>query len=101
MALRPGARGAGGRVAAGDPKGPFDALSVSSWATGYSVGGRGCYRKAFEVPKAWRGRKLSLDFDGVYMNAKVWLNGKLLKVQPYGYTAFRVELEGLRFGATN
>jgi beta-galactosidase len=98
------AQGRGGLVAEsplGDPKGPFDALSVSSWATGYSVGGRGCYRKAFEVPKAWRGRKLSLDFDGVYMNAKVWLNGKLLKVQPYGYTAFRVELEGLRFGATN
>jgi beta-galactosidase len=86
---------------AGEPTGPFDALSVSSWATGYSVGGRGWYRKTFEIPAAWRGRRLHLHFDGIYMNARVWFNGQLLAEQPYGYSSFGMELPQPRWGRQN
>lgn len=86
----------------GDAKGPFDPLSVSSWATGYTVGGRGWYRKTFEIPKAWRGKRLHLHFDGIYMDSRVWFNGKLLAEQPYGYSSFGMELnQGIRWGTKN
>ncbi len=85
----------------GEASGPFDALSVSSWATGYTVGGRGCYRKQFQAPAAWRGREVSVTFDGIYMDAQVFCNGRLLARQPYGYTHFTVPLKGLRYGAEN
>jgi beta-galactosidase len=85
----------------GDATGPFDALSVSSWATGYSVGGRGWYRKTFEVPSSWRGKRLHLHFDGIYMNSRVWFNGQLLAEQPYGYSSFGMELPQVRWGRKN
>ncbi len=98
------ALGRGGMLAEsflGDPSGPFDAQSVSSWATGYAVGGRGWYRKAFKVPKSWKGRRLELVFDGVYMDSRVWFNGALVAAQPYGYSSFRAELKNPRWGAGN
>ena len=41
-------------------------------------------------------------FDGVYMNAEVWINGVSLGKHPYGYTAFRYDLTPhLKFGGDN
>jgi hypothetical protein len=85
----------------GEASGPFDAMSVSSWATGYAVGGRSWYRKHLQVPAAWRGKQVSVTFDGIYMDAQVFCNGHLLATQPYGYTNFTVPLEGLRYGRDN
>ncbi len=61
-------------------------------ATGYFPGGLGWYRKTFTVPKSMDGKRLSIDFDGVYMNSYVYLNGELLGNHPYGYTGFSFDV---------
>src|SRR5205814_1887978 len=57
-------------------------------STGFTTGGTGWYRKAFTVPAADKGKRTLLRFDGVYMNADVWVNGESLGSHPYGYTSF-------------
>ena len=52
------------------------------------LGGTGWYRKAFTLPSAAADKVVSVDFDGVYMNATVYLNGEKLGTHPYGYTPF-------------
>jgi beta-galactosidase len=72
--------------------GPFDKeLSAGKEATGWVVGGTGWYRKHFRLP-ALGDRRAEIRFDGVYMNADVWLNGRLLGHQPYGYSSFAFDL---------
>jgi len=69
--------------------GPFDsALSAGGASTGYFVGGTGWYRKHFTLKPADAGKHVTICFDGVYMNADVWLNGHHLGNHPYGYTSF-------------
>jgi beta-galactosidase len=64
-----------------------------SWASGgYFQMGRSWYRKAFEVPEDWEGKKVFIEFEGVYMNAEVWLNQNYLGRHPYGYTTFAYDL---------
>ncbi|MCI6552190.1 MAG: Ig-like domain-containing protein [Lachnospiraceae bacterium] len=69
----------------------------------YLPGGIGWYRKNFTVDSNWSDKRLSIEFDGVYMNAEVYLNGEKLGSHPYGYTAFSFELpsEQLHFGEEN
>ncbi len=55
---------------------------------GYFPTGIGWYRKAFRLPGGSTGRIARLDFDGVYMNGDVWLNGQHLGKRPYGYIGF-------------
>ncbi|BAV05470.1 beta-galactosidase [Filimonas lacunae] len=61
-------------------------------AGGYFPAGIGWYRKAFTVPASWKGKKVAIYFEGVYMNAEVFINGKSLGKHPYGYTAFYYDL---------
>lgn len=58
----------------------------------YLPGGLGWYRKTFSVSDDVKGKKVSIVFDGVYMNATVYLNGKKLGDHAYGYTAFAFDL---------
>ena len=44
-----------------------------SGSMGFMQGGLGWYRKTFAVPAAWRGRRISLEFDGVYHRATVFV----------------------------
>ncbi|MDO4764414.1 MAG: glycoside hydrolase family 2 TIM barrel-domain containing protein, partial [Eubacteriales bacterium] len=68
----------------------------------YLPGGIGWYRKTFQVPAELQGKKVYIEFDGVYMNAEVYFNGRKLGVHPYGYTAFSFDLTGdLRVGEEN
>ncbi len=59
---------------------------------GYFPAGIGWYRKAFRVPAAARGRDAWLEFDGVYMNSDVWINGYHLGRRPYGYVSFAYDV---------
>jgi len=59
---------------------------------GYYTGGIGWYRKEFEVQNEWLDKSVSINFDGVYMNSEVWINGHYLGKRPYGYTPFCYEL---------
>lgn len=60
--------------------------------SGYLPGGTGWYRKTFTLSPEWKGKYITIDFGGVYMNATVYLNGEELGFHPYGYTAFSFEL---------
>lgn len=73
-------------------EGDFMATAPSGASGGALPGGVGWYRKHFKMSKADKGRKLFIDFDGVYMNAKVWINGHELGQRPYGYSSFRYDL---------
>jgi beta-galactosidase len=55
---------------------------------GYFPGGTGWYRKSFRLPKGAQGRAAWLEFDGVYMNSDVWINGVHLGHRPNGYVGF-------------
>lgn len=55
-------------------------------------GGIGWYRKSFVLPEADSARLICIDFDGVYQNSEVWINGHYLGKRPYGYSSFRYEL---------
>src|SRR5579872_1635945 len=59
---------------------------------GYFPAGIGWYRKTFKVPGEWKSKKVSIYFEGVYMNSEVFINGKSLGIRPYGYSAFSYDL---------
>ncbi|MCO5948181.1 glycoside hydrolase family 2 TIM barrel-domain containing protein [Mucilaginibacter flavidus] len=61
-------------------------------AGGYFPAGIGWYRKTFKAPNEWKGRKVSIYFEGVYMNSEVFINGKSLGIYPYGYSSFSYDL---------
>src|SRR5262249_26309800 len=60
--------------------------------TGYLPGGIAWYRKTFTLPDGAKGRRVFVEFEGVYMNSDVWLNGRQLGNRPYGYSTFEYEL---------
>ena len=65
-------------------------------------GGIGWYRKTFNVPDSYKYKCVFVDFDGVYRNSEVWINGHYLGKRPYGYISFRYELTPfLKFGQNN
>lgn len=59
---------------------------------GFFPAGVGWYRKIFHVPPDWKGKRISVEFDGVYQDATVYLNGHKLGIHPYGYTPFTFDL---------
>ncbi|HLH44879.1 MAG TPA: glycoside hydrolase family 2 TIM barrel-domain containing protein [Bryobacteraceae bacterium] len=73
-------------------EGPFSQSEPSGGSGGFAPTGIGWYRKRFRVPTAYRGRKVSVEFDGVYQNGEVWINGQYLGKRPYGYISFAHDL---------
>ncbi len=61
-------------------------------SVGYFPTGTGWYRKSFTVPRWDKEKKYSIEFDGVYMNSTVWINGVCLGTRPYGYSNFSYDL---------
>ncbi|PWT77720.1 MAG: glycoside hydrolase family 2 [Bacteroidetes bacterium] len=81
---------------------PFDKKSPTGTGGGALRGGVGWYRKTFQIPKESKGKRIFIDFDGVYMNSEVWINGHSLGIRPNGYISFRYELTPfLHFGEEN
>lgn len=76
---------------------PFDRRNSSG--TGYLNGGIAWYRLHFNLPEEYRGKRLSVHFDGVYKNSRVWINSYDLGRHPNGYTPFSYDItEFARFG---
>ena len=73
-------------------EGKLDPNNSTGTGGGYLPAGIGWYRKKFDAPSAWRGKRVSIYFEGVYMNSQVFINGKSLGVHPYGYTSFYYDL---------
>lgn len=55
---------------------------------GYFPAGIAWYRKSFELPSKYKDKKVGIYFEGVYMNAEVFINGKSMGIRPYGYSSF-------------
>ena len=72
--------------------GPFDSRSEGAGDQGYTLGGVGWYRKTFTVPADQRGKRIFINFDGIYMQSEVWLNGHKMIEHPYGYTSFTLDM---------
>ncbi|WP_017609048.1 glycoside hydrolase family 2 TIM barrel-domain containing protein [Nocardiopsis xinjiangensis] len=70
--------------------------------TAYFPGGAFEYRKTFAVPGEDRGKRILLEFDGVYRDAMVYVNGHLAGQHAFGYSRFTVRVDPyLDFGADN
>lgn len=63
--------------------------------SGFLPGGTGWYRKKFTLPKEQNGKSIVLNFDGVYNDAYVYVNGTMIGEHHYGYTPFSFDIGGL------
>lgn len=83
-------------------EGTFSADHPARPNGGALPGGTGWYRKTFEIPASEKGKCVFIDFDGVYWNSTVWINGELVGNRPNGYISFRYDLTPyIRFGEKN
>jgi beta-galactosidase len=73
-------------------EGRIDPKSPMGGGGGFFPAGIGWYRRTFTAPAAWNARRVSVEFEGIYMNATVYLNGAELGTHPYGYTSFFYDL---------
>lgn len=86
---------------------PFD--EKGSYSHGYKAMGRkipeksvGWYRKTFTIPASDKGRRISIDFDGVHRDALVWVNGFYMGRESSGYSGFRYDISDvLNYGGEN
>jgi beta-galactosidase len=70
--------------------------------TGFYPGGIYTYTKSFFVPEENNRMNMFIEFEGVYMNAMVFINGDFAATHPYGYSNFYVSLDKfLNYGAKN
>ena len=82
-------------------EGPFreepDSMTFAHLPTG-----TGWYRKHFNIPAAYRSKKVTIEFDGIYQNSEVWINGQYQGKRPYGYIGFYYDITPhLNFGREN
>ena len=61
--------------------------------------GMGWYRKSFTLPESAKNKSIAIEFDGVFCNSEVWINGHYLGKRPFGYISFSYDLTPyLKFG---
>ncbi|MBN1973995.1 MAG: DUF4982 domain-containing protein [Sedimentisphaerales bacterium] len=72
-------------------EGPFLQNAPSGGGGGYAPTGIGWYRKHFTIQKNTK-EHIWIEFDGVFENSSIWLNGKFLGKRPYGYISFHYDL---------
>ena len=70
----------------------------TGWYEGYDY----VYEKKFAVPEEWKDKNVVFEFESVYRNPKVYINGQLAGQWAYGYTGFYVEADKfLKYGEEN
>ena len=72
-------------------EGDFLCSNPSGAGGGALPGGIGWYRKTFNLQKK-QGERYFIEFDGVYMNTRVYINGKEVGYRPYGYSSFEYDI---------
>jgi hypothetical protein len=81
---------------------PRSADSEQGVHSGYHQGGVFEYAKTLDVPAEWRDKTVVLEFEGVYRDAVVFVNGDFVVHEPNGYNAFSAVLDPfLRYGEPN
>lgn len=71
-------------------EGDFDQNNPSGTGGGALPGGIGWYRKQFSIDNLED--RYFIEFDGVYMNSSVYINGQLMGTRPYGYISFSYDI---------
>jgi hypothetical protein len=69
-------------------------FSIPYFASPQFYVGYGWYRKHFDVPAKWAGKRLFLEFDGAFQDAEVYVNGLRLVQHTGGYTGFSLDITG-------
>jgi beta-galactosidase len=72
-------------------EGKIDPNNPTGGSEAFLPAGIGWYRRAFMAPRQWAFQRFSVEFEGIYSNADVWLNGEPLCAHPYGYSTFICE----------
>lgn len=73
-------------------EGEFKEDAITRGPGGYLPTGIGWYRKHLNITSIGKDQQYWIEFDGVYMNSDVWINGHHLGKHPYGYTSFYYDL---------
>lgn len=83
-------------------EGDFSQANPSGVMGGALPGGVGWYRKTFTIDAADEGKRVSVLFEGSYMNTEVFVNGRPLGVRPYGYVSFGYDITPyIKWGVEN
>ncbi|WP_158796457.1 beta-galactosidase GalB [Pedobacter sp. L105] len=83
-------------------EGTFSKNNPATAESGALPAGLGWYRKTFTVPVSAKSKLIYIDFDGVYQNSTVWINGHQLGFRPNGFISFQYDLTPyLNFGGKN
>jgi len=83
----------------GEPFVHDDNIGSQPAGNGYRPAGIGFYRKEFEIPEGDEGKMISIDFDGIFRNSTVWVNGHLMGNHESGYLPSTYDLtDVLRYG---
>ena len=73
-------------------EGEFKEDAATKGPGGYLPSGIEWYRRHFNLSNITKNQQFQIEFDGVYMNSDVWINGQHLGKHPYGYTSFSYDL---------
>lgn len=87
---------------------PHDWSTTLAWdptvsgSAAHLPGGIGWYRKTFDVPSSYKGKRISILFDGIYHQSDVYVNGRHLGFRPYGFCSIEYDLTPyIVFGGKN
>lgn len=79
---------------------PWD--KSASRGRGFKAMGIGWYRKTFKADPGWKGKQISLDFEGIMLSGEVWVNGKKIGGTDYGYLGFESDIaKVIKYDADN
>lgn len=73
-------------------EGEFKEDAITKGPGGFLPTGTGWYRKHLNLSSIGKDQQYWIEFDGVFMNSDVWINGQHLGKHPYGYTSFYYDL---------
>ncbi|MBQ4828494.1 DUF4982 domain-containing protein [Alteromonas sp. MMG017] len=73
----------------------------SASSTGFKAGGIGWYRKTFSLSQSDMSKAMWFEFDGIYNNAEIWINGHFAGRRPSGYSSFAIDLSAHALAGKN
>jgi beta-galactosidase len=82
-------------------EGKFDEKNPAKPEGGGLPTGIAWYRKTFTAPINFKEKSVSIEFDGIYKNSEVWINGHFLGKRPYGYISFSYNLSNYLVAGKN
>ena len=90
----PGAQAVGYHDEQWEDVGLPHSFSIPYFASPQFYVGYGWYRKHFDVPAKWAGKRLFLEFEGAFQDAEIFVNGLRLTEHTGGYTGFSLDVTG-------